>query len=40
MQEDTELFCWQVPKLKKYLQQERGIQFRGGEGVLVRVYVK
>ena len=29
MQKDIGLFCWQVRELKKYLQQERGIQFRG-----------
>ena len=34
MQEDIDLFCWQVPEFKKYmyLQQERGIQFKGRGG--------
>ena len=32
MKEDIDLFCWQVPELKKYLQQERGIPFRGEGG--------
>ena len=35
MQYDIDLFCWEVPESKKYLQQDRGIKFErgGGEGV-------
>ena len=36
MEEDTDLFCWQIPQLKKYIQ-ERGIW--GRRVVLLRVYM-
>ena len=42
MQYDIDLFCWEVPESKKYLQQDRGIQSKGGRGgwlVLVLMYV-
>ena len=43
MKYDIDLFCWEVPESKKYLQKDRGIQFeRGGRGgwlVLVLMYV-
>ena len=32
MKEEIDLFCWQDPELNKYLQQERGIPFRGEGG--------